>query len=128
MIRHEVPCHASDLFALLERSSHDSRAVCRPFLADFLVAPDDLCIRLSNSVFLLDLAHAALFTVIRKLRSMRPDVHRDELIPGIPLKRPATVGCETAIRVVGECLAGTCGIDLVDIAGLIAAAVRSEHG
>src|SRR6266545_2676745 len=65
-------------------------------------APHHVRVGLHNTSFLFKDAHTPLESVIAELRSVRPDGDRDQLIARIPLKGAGAIGCEIAIRVVGQ--------------------------
>src|SRR5207249_8264127 len=95
------------LLAKLECPSDHRRAICRAFLTNIPATPQHARIRLDDAVLLLDLPHTPLHSVVCKLGPMRADCDGEELIAGIPLKSPRTIGGEIAICVIRERFAGT---------------------
>jgi len=91
----------------LSRSS-DYVAGFISLFTDHASAPHQSTVALQDPVLTFDEAHAASQAVVEILGAVRPDIHRDELIAGVPLEAAAAVGREIAIRVNGSTYVWLC--------------------
>ena len=113
-----------NLLTILEPSSQNGRTARVSFLTDFILTPNQSAIGLHHPLFSFDHPDAVAQAVIRKLAPVRPDIHRHELIPRIPLEGAGAVGGEVPIRVERKQLRRTGGVDLVLLRAEIARQVR----